>query len=429
VDVRVVADRAIRIRVIEEQHMVWWRRRRLRFPGRIVVAVAAAGMASLVGPAVATPAHAASTPRGDQWYIDAMQIPQIWKLSKGDGITVAVVDGGVDGAVPDLQGQVLPGKNFSPNVKVSVTSEDENHGTAMAAMIAGTGHGDGGNGGVGIAPGVKILPLRVSVDLSAANDAAAKAVYIPQVAQAIRYAADSPARIINLSIGVETAPAELRSAVSYALSKGKLLFAAVGNSGQEGNEVQYPAGIPGVVGVSALDKNGNVTKESESGPQVALAAPGDNMVHACTSDTGYCQTHGTSDATAVVSGSAALVWAKHPSWTSDEVLRSLIKTAKTADSSGKRSDYIGYGLVRPRRAMEYTGNVGPADVNPLLPDVKPSASASAPASASASAAASPASTAASTSGGGGGSTPWIVGGAVVVVAAVAVLVLVRRRAR
>ncbi|MGG8407410.1 type VII secretion-associated serine protease mycosin [Streptomyces sp. 12297] len=290
-----------------------------------------------------------------QWHLDSMQAEEIWKITKGEGVTVAVIDTGV-GRVPELDGQVLPGKNFAK------AAGDERvdygpHGTGMAAMIAATGNGPGGDGAYGLAPGAKILPLRVSEGGGgeAANESFDKA---------IRFAADSEAKILNISM-VSVDNTRFDDAVKYALSKGKLIFAGVGNDGDKGNRVMYPAATPGVVGVAAVDRDANATKESQHGPQVDLAAPGADIVSACARETGLCKGHGTSDATALASASAALIWAEHPDWTNNQVLRVMLNTAgKPRDGVG-RNDYVGHGVVRPRIALTRPGDPGPADEFPL----------------------------------------------------------------
>ncbi|MGA5700652.1 type VII secretion-associated serine protease mycosin [Peterkaempfera bronchialis] len=390
------------------------------------------------------PASAADSIRSNQWYLDAMQAPNMWKSSTGKGVTVAVIDTGVNANHPDLVGQVEDGKNFS-DLSGGSTVDAKGHGTGIAAMIAGTGKGLGGKGGYGLAPEAKILSVRVGAVSD--NEAEHAPEFLGQLSKAIRYAADSDARILNMSVGSGESDAELQKAVDYAMSKGKLLVAAVGNNGDSGNPVIYPAALPGVVGVSAVDQKTQVTGESEHGPQVALAAPGTDMFHACTGPSGYCKSHGTSDATALVSASAALVWAKHPEWTANQVLRVLINTASKPADGAERSDYLGYGVVRPRVALSEPGDPGPADVNPLLAaggSAAPSASAGggpsgavsqAPGSGAGSeggggsAAPVPVPAAKADDGGGSGSGVglWIgVGAGVLVVAAVVVIVLVRR---
>jgi type VII secretion-associated serine protease mycosin len=408
--------------------MSWWRRRP-EASRRAVALTALLGAATLTGSLAAAPAYASPTPRQKEWHINAMRLPDAWKISTGQGITVAVVDGGVSSDRPDLEGQVLAGHDFSPGAKSSTLAEQLGHGTEMASLIAGTGKGLNGQGAIGVAPGAKIMPLRVIDSDQAANDAQSEAAFNELMAKAIRYAADSTARIISISQGTYVRNADLESAVRYAKSKDKLIVAAVGNARSQNDPVEYPAAIPGVVGVTALDQKGDTPSFTETGPQVALAGPGKALVSACTGATGYCIADGTSGATAVVSGVAALVWAKHPDWTANQVLRVLIDTAQGPADGAKRNDYVGYGLVRPRIALESPGDPGPANVDPLVP-----ASASASAAPSTGAAAKPSSggqaTVSSSGSGGGSGLPWVVVGVVAAVVVVGgVVVAVRRRTR
>ncbi|MEU6294640.1 type VII secretion-associated serine protease mycosin [Streptomyces erythrochromogenes] len=312
----------------------------------------------LLAGVAATPAHA-ETIRSQQWHLDAMKADEIWKISTGKGVTVAVIDDGVR-EIPELAGQLVPGKRFTPKGDDGPTDQGS-HGTAMAALIAGTGKHPTGDGGYGLAPGAKILPILVDNNEKAT----------PTWVAAIRYAADSDAKVINMSLGINGTPEDDRAraeAVKYALSKGKLIFAAVGNYGDSTNELAYPAGTPGVVGVGAVDASGEPTKESQHGPQVDLAAPGMDIVSACAGQTGLCKTHGTSDASALASASAALLWSAHPDWTNNQVLRVLLNTAGKPVDGSQRNDYVGYGIVRPRVALQTPGDPGPADVYPL-PDL------------------------------------------------------------
>ncbi|GAA0331257.1 type VII secretion-associated serine protease mycosin [Streptomyces blastmyceticus] len=320
--------------------------------GRTATAAAVFGMliAASVSPA------SADTIRSRQWHLDAMHAEEMWETSKGTGITVAVIDTGVDANLPDLQGQVLEGENFSGNEGTARTDTD-GHGTHMAALIAGTGKRGSEFGAYGLAPGAKILPVRVGGS-NFRDDSLA-------MAKALRYAADSDARIINISRGSPGRNAEEEEAITYALSKGKLIFVAVGNTGDKSNAVEYPAAFPGVLGVAAVDQNGTAASWSQHGPQVALAAPGVGMVAACPGDSGVCRGDGTSAATAIASASAALIWSVHPTWTANQITRVLINTAGGPENGKKRTDLIGYGAVRPRIALKDPGDPGPADVSPL----------------------------------------------------------------
>ncbi|MGI5338229.1 type VII secretion-associated serine protease mycosin [Streptomyces sp. CA-181903] len=370
----------------------------------------------------------ADTVRDHQWYLDGMHAEEMWRTSTGSGVTVAVIDSGVDDSLPDLRGQVLPGKDFLPS-GTGAHKDAVGHGTSMAVLIAGTGKGPEKSATKGLAPGAKILPLRVlsHVDGWAAQNEA--------IVRAIRYAADSPAKIINMSFGNPGQGRSMDEAVRYALSRGKLLFASSGNEGREGNPVEYPAASPGVVAVSAIGKDARVTEESVRGPHVSLAAPGDDMIHSCPGSTGICRSHGTSAASALASASAALLWSVHPDWTANQVLRVLINTAGGPKSGEKRSDTLGYGVVRPRVALKDPGDPGPADVNPLTgaggsgvvvkpvpsrrPDARPGDAPSAGAAREA-------------GGGGTGTTTWILlgaGGALAVGAGGAGALVVARRRR
>lgn len=319
-------------------------------------AAALAGLL-LVGVA-ATPAYAESI-RSQQWHLTSMKADDIWKTSTGKGVTVAVIDSGVE-RLPELEGQVLPGKDYAPSsYKGDERTDWNDHGTTMAAIIAATGNHPSGDGAFGLAPGVKIIPIRVPQGENGTN---------PAWTEAIRYAADSDAKIINISLATpDEDPARL-DAVKYAHSKGKLIFAGVGNNGDAGNRVLYPAATPGVVGVGAVDANGKVTAESQHGPQVDLSAPGVDIVTACAGKSQLCKNHGTSDATALASASAALIWSAHPDWTNNQVLRVLMNTAGKPTDGAARSDFIGYGIVRPRIAVSTPGDPGPADAYPL-PDL------------------------------------------------------------
>ncbi|MEV7600358.1 S8 family serine peptidase [Kitasatospora sp. NPDC089797] len=400
----------------------------------------------VVGP-VAGPAIADGPIRPDQWHLDAMHAPEMWKVSKGDGITVAVIDGGFKLDHPDLAGQFLSGKDFSGGAG-GVGSYGDGHGTQMASLIAGTGKSNGGTGAYGLAPGAKILPLKIN------NGTVGPVVstdFLGQVGQAVTYAVDQGSKVINISQGisaVSTSPGDvekLNKTLRWARSKGVLVVSSVGNSAESGNLAEYPSALPDVVGVGAVGRDVVATSESQQGPQVVLAAPGVDMIEACTGNTGYCKSHGTSDAAALVSASAALVWSVHKDWTANQVLRVLINTASKPTDGSARNNDVGYGVVRPRVALTDPGDPGPADVSPVpvvdpVPSASPSAGSpsSAPATAVPSPGGSPSDVAvggptaraeADAASGSGGVLP-VVAGVVVGLAVVAgvVFVVLRRRA-
>ncbi|GHD45493.1 type VII secretion-associated serine protease mycosin [Streptomyces galbus] len=347
------------------------RNRLIRLGGRQSAATA---LLLILAGTAAAPATAAST-RQEQWFLDAMHAEEMWKTSTGKGVTVAVIDSGVNPANPDLAGRVLPGKDFADDQPGDEHADYNGHGTGMAGLIAATGAYGRGKGAYGLAPGARILPVRMPKAETAANQAAGDERFNNIAPQAIRYAVDAGARVINISLGHVEGSSRLTAAVKYALENGALVFAAVGNSGNTTNQVEYPAATPGVVGVAAVGKDLRRTAESEYGPQVDMAAPGDDLVYACGGKTGLCEGHGTSGATALASASAALIWSAHPDWTNNQVLRVMLNTLGAPTDGAKRNDSIGYGIVRPRIALTDPGDPGPADVYPL-PDLKAAASVS-----------------------------------------------------
>ncbi|MFF8789981.1 type VII secretion-associated serine protease mycosin [Streptomyces sp. NPDC015125] len=301
------------------------------------------------------PDASAADKRSRQWYLDAMQAERMWQTSTGEGVTVAVIDSGVDSSVPELRGQLMPGKDFSATQR-GANYDGQGHGTSMAMLIAGRRSGDGT---WGLAPESKILPLR---SLGANGSVA--------MAKSIRYAADHGAKVINISLGGpagEAAKADLQPAIDHAGKKGALIFAATGNHGAEDNIADYPSSLPGVVGVGAVNRSLKAADFSVYGPQVALTAPGVDVPTRCTKRLLDCTTWGTSDATAIASASAALIWSAHPTWTNNQVLRVMMETAGKPEDGKVPSQYLGYGIVRPRKVLlDKEGDPGPADVNPLL---------------------------------------------------------------
>ncbi|MFD5709726.1 type VII secretion-associated serine protease mycosin [Streptomyces pharetrae] len=397
-------------------------------------AVASAVVGLLLVGGAASPARADST-RSQQWHLDAMHAEEMWGTSTGKGITVAVIDTGVDPDNPDLEGQVLDGRDLATSRPGDEHTDYLGHGTSMAGLIAGTGGYGGGNGAYGLAPGAKIFPIRVPTQ---SDDPTAGFAFAGVLSKAIRLAADADAQVINVSLASTNTSDDLAAAVKYALDRGSLVFAGVGNSGDEGNPVFYPAATPGVVAVAAVGRDLRRTDESVFGPQVDMAAPGEDMVHACGGRTGLCKSHGTSDATALASASAALIWSEHPTWTNNQVLRVMLNTIGAPTDGAKRNDSIGYGIVRPRIALQDPGDPGPADVYPL-PDLEaagspasPSGNASASESTQAPAKADDSGSDASGAKGSGNVSPWVVpgiGAAVVLAALAAAVVVLRRRSR
>ncbi|BBC37886.1 hypothetical protein SGFS_091800 [Streptomyces graminofaciens] len=312
----------------------------------------------------ATAAHADSI-REQQWALDAMHTQDAWRTTKGDGITVAVLDTGVDDEHPDLTGNVLPTKDM---VGFGASRGDRawaRHGTAMAGIIAGHGHGAGNDAGVlGIAPEARILPVRVILEDRDPARAKARSTRGNALAEGIRWAADQGADVINLSLGDDSKSAHPEpsedSAVQYALKKGSVVVASAGNGGEKGDHISYPAAYPGVIAVTAVDEDGIRASFSTRRWYATVSAPGDDVVIA-DPDRKYYEGWGTSAAAAFVSGAVALIKAAHPNLTPAQVKRLLEDTARNAPNSG-HDDSRGFGFVDPAAAITAAGKLKPEDL-------------------------------------------------------------------
>ncbi|GAA2053725.1 hypothetical protein GCM10009757_28800 [Streptomyces cheonanensis] len=218
-----------------------------------------------------------------------------------------------------------------------------------------------------MAPGAEVLPIRASTNQLDFDGA-------QRWAEAIEYAVAQGAQIINISLGATDngrASDVLADALASAARNDVLIFAAVGNDGDTFNTRSAPAVLDGVIGVAAVGSDGERAAYSTHGPQVALAAPGEGVPSHCDDLSGPACIRdggGTSSATALASASAALIWAQHPDWTKNQVLRVLLNTAERADDQ-RRDDYTGYGIVRPDRVvLDGEGDPGDPDSPPVFRD-------------------------------------------------------------
>ncbi|MEU4569660.1 S8 family serine peptidase [Micromonospora sp. NPDC023956] len=318
----------------------------------VLAVLAATGTGLLTNPGPAR----AETVRGYQWYLDTLRIPQAHQLSKGSGVTVAVIDGGVDASHPDLRGQVLRGHGIGGDAAADGRRDTNRigHGTGMAGLIAGRGGGT--DRLLGIAPAAKILPVSVGARFDPG-----------ELPTAIRWAVDNGADVVNLSLGTPGRPdrAEL-DAIRYALDKDVVVVASAGNREQGDTGVTSPANIPGVVAVAGLAEKGGAFAGSVRGPEIVLAAPQERIISSrpyAVSKNGYGLTSGTSDSAAIVSGVAALVRSRYPDLDAANVVNRLIRTADDEGRSG-RDDQYGFGAVDPVAALR--GTVPAVRGNPLV---------------------------------------------------------------
>ncbi|MBO0871735.1 MAG: S8 family serine peptidase, partial [Micromonosporaceae bacterium] len=271
-------------------------------------------------------------------------------VSEGAGVTVAVIDSGVDAHHPQLRGRVIPGHDYLPGAESGDGRVDcVSHGTAVASIIAGAPVA--GIGFAGLAPGVRILPLRVTETVEGGT--AGRPGTAAGLAEAIGAAVRDGARVLNISMLLHQDDPQVRAAVAEAVRRGAVLVAAVGNehagrTAGGADPVPYPAGYPGVLGVGAVDENGERIPGSQVGSYVDIMAPGVGVTVAVAGG-GLGIASGTSYATAFVSATAALVLARTP-LSGQAVVDRILSTADPVPD-GSPSQRYGFGILNPYRAV------------------------------------------------------------------------------
>ncbi|AOR35335.1 type VII secretion-associated serine protease mycosin [Streptomyces fodineus] len=338
-------------------------RRSIRGHRRIDGAGAAVSLL-LTGALTLLPAAAAHADgiRAQQWGLAALHLDEAWQTTKGRGVTVAVLDTGVEADHPDLAGNVLPAKDMIGFGAGPGDRSWARHGTAMAGIIAGHGHGPGNAAGVmGVAPEAKILPVRVILEDGDPARTKARTTRGNALADGIRWAADHGADVINLSLGDDSNSAHPEpsedEAVQYALKKGVVVVASAGNGGDKGDHVSYPAAYPGVIAATAVDRYDTRASFSTRRWYAAVSAPGVDVVIA-DPDHKYYEGWGTSAASAFVSGAAALVKAAHPGLSPAQIKKLLEDTARDAPVGG-RDDSRGFGMIDPAAALRAADRIQP----------------------------------------------------------------------
>ena len=337
----------------------------LRRWARRATAVAAVGLAATS--AVLLPAsQARADPIGvqayyqEQWVLRELNLQTAWKTTRGSGVTVAVIDSGVDPSVSDLTGSVVTGPDYSG---VHTPPSNPNwgvHGTWMASLIAGHGHGTD-DGISGSAPAAKVLSIRVITDSTDPNYAKYQAESSTsgqdELAEAITYAVAHGASVISMSLGYSLASTQVRAALQDAYDHNVVVVASAGNSGAAAGHgdtsYSFPADYPGVLSVAAVNSSGQVASFSTENLSVQVAAPG-SQVPAQGRDDGYWFVSGTSPACALTAGVAALIKSAYPRLTDPQVISAI--TSSTLPSTRPKTptgwdDQIGFGVVDAGAAL------------------------------------------------------------------------------
>ncbi|MFY9931879.1 MAG: S8 family serine peptidase, partial [Streptosporangiaceae bacterium] len=312
--------------------------------------------------------------QAQEWWLSGLGVKQSWKLTEGAGVTVAVLGTGVAASQPDLAGSVFTGPDYTGSGRTPGGPYWGVDGTAAAAIIAGHGHGTGGETGLlGVAPAARILSVRVSLEPTdpLRSDQAITSRLPDAIADGIIYAVRYGARIIDLPLapasagqpGTTPAAAQAaeQAAVKYAVDHGTVLVAPAGDAGQVSGAASYPAAYPGVVAVGAVARDGQVAGFSARHGYVAVTAPGVNLV-AANPDGGYPQISSTSTSSAIVAGVAALVWSRFPQLTAAQVRQALTGSATVTNAAvqGTRSSTQaggGHGTVDAARAVALAASI------------------------------------------------------------------------
>jgi type VII secretion-associated serine protease mycosin len=297
--------------------------------------------------------------RDRQYWLDDYGITTAWKTTRGEGVTIAVIDTGVDSTHPDMRGAVVGGADFSglgsSNGQVPVGEDGSEHGTMVASLAAARGQGSAGI--IGTAPAASILAVSIGFGEGEVSSD-------DQIAEAVRWSVDNGADIINMSLTRNTLewPESWDDAFLYAMDRDVVIVAAAGNRGSGTTVVGAPATMPGVLAVGGVSRDGAASRNASSqGITIAVSAPSEQLIGA-TPGGGHALWDGTSGATPIVAGVVALVRAAHPELSAANIINRITATARPAGVAGVDPIY-GYGLLDAAAAV--TADIPAVTENPM----------------------------------------------------------------
>ena len=290
-----------------------------------------------------------------------IDVPAAWRVTKGAGVTVAVLDTGVDPTIPDLTGSVTVGPDYTLGADPPGYQPPHLHGTYIASLIAGHGSGPGRSAGViGVAPDARILSVRVILDDQepGLNVYSENTRYADAIPDGIRYAVGHGAQVINMSLGSTTPTRATRLAIGYAITHNVVVVASAGNEGTARSgftPYSYPASFTGVISVAAVGASGLRASFSDRNASVVISAPGVNIVGAGPGGE-YLIASGTSPAAAFVSGVVALIRSRYPQLAPALVTQALVSSARHRPAAGYNPG-IGFGEVDAVAALSAAGRL------------------------------------------------------------------------
>src|SRR5215469_17417680 len=355
---------------------------------RLARAGAAAGLAAAcLALNAASTSAATNSVRSQEWWLQALHVTQAWHSTRGGGVTVAVLDTGVYPNQADLRGAVTTGSDYTHSGRARGGPFWGTHGTAIASLIAGRGHGANAAAGImGVAPAASILSVRVTLE---SNDPllanASVGGGLPgAIARGIRYAVNHHATVIDLPLDPVTVPGSAgvggssaeKAAVAYALAHHVVLVAPAGDEGAGDDPVNFPASYKGVISVGAFDSQFNKASFSSRRPYVTLTGAGVGVI-AANGPTGYAQMNSTAAASAVVAGVVTLIRAQFPALTPAQVTKALTQSARFTHPGGQQ-DGSGAGTVDAALALAAAARMaeavaGPSPSQAALPPGAPAA--------------------------------------------------------
>jgi len=316
-----------------------------------VPVAAPARVAAAAAPVVPAPTAPADPVRAAEYWLDEYGIRAAWNTTKGKGATIAIIDTGIGRGPVEFDGAVAGGTDFSgvgsSDGRTPVGAVDADHGSWVASLAAARGSG-ADTGVIGVAPEAKLLSISVGFGASASVP------FIDQVADAMRWAVDNGADVINLSFTTNTLTWDQSwdDAFLYAFENDVVVVVAAGNKASGTEEVGAPATIPGVLTVGGVDRSGTASKQaSTQGITIGISAPSEKLL-GVSADGTIVEWYGTSGAAPIVAGIAALVRSAHPELNADNVINRIIRTARPAAAATAVPDKLyGYGLVDAAAAV------------------------------------------------------------------------------